>query len=221
MEKALETTPTKPKIFGKGFKPKSSPQNTSKTLSAKFKTPTILGANAQPNPIIATSKEQKEEVKSLAKPKEPTNQKPEKSKKGNKSKAAATEKDISSVSDDDISNTTANGSEVLAEKKKTAKNSKVDDHSMIIEEKETKSEKSILEKKKKDIEEKGNKLKKDTINNKRKNTEDDNEMDIEKDGKKKSKREEEKDMNAGEVEAGTGIEKKAEEIKPKVGKEVK
>jgi len=25
MEKALETTPTKPKIFGKGFKPKSSP----------------------------------------------------------------------------------------------------------------------------------------------------------------------------------------------------
>ena len=46
MEKALETTPTKPKIFGKGFKPKSSPQNTSKTLSAKFKTPTILGANA-------------------------------------------------------------------------------------------------------------------------------------------------------------------------------
>jgi len=25
VEKALETTPTKPKIFGKGFKPKSSP----------------------------------------------------------------------------------------------------------------------------------------------------------------------------------------------------
>lgn len=62
---------------------------------------------------------------------------------------------------------------------------------MIIEEKETKNEKPLIDKKKKVIEEKENKLKKDTINHKRKNTEDASEMDIEKDGKKKSKKEEE------------------------------